>query len=161
MFKEGDYIAYKNEICLVKQIKKDHLQNTDYYMLSPINDSSLKIELPTDNNLGYLRSLISIKEAEDLINSIPGVELDATSEKSIENIYKALYKSGKHNDLIKIIKIATARNKEREINGKKISERDITFLKKAEKALYNEISIVLNLSFEETQELIINKINED
>lgn len=68
--------------------------------------------------------------------------------------------SGTHEDLIKIIKTTYLRNKERTENNKKIREIDDSYFKKAEKYLYNEFSIVLNKSFEETKEYIINKVLE-
>lgn len=35
----------------------------------PISDNSLKIEVPLDNNLPYIRSVISTDEANNLINN--------------------------------------------------------------------------------------------
>lgn len=62
-------------------------------------------------------------------------------------------------DLIKIIKTTYLRNDYRIKNGKRVSEKDSIYFNMAEKRLYNELSISLNLSFNETKEYIINKLN--
>ena len=68
--------------------------------------------------------------------------------------------SGTHEDLIKIIKTTYLRNEKRINDNKKISEIDDTYFKKAEKYLYNEFSVVLNKTFEETKEYVNNKVLE-
>lgn len=67
-------------------------------------------------------------------------------------------KSGGHKDLIKIIKTAYLRNEERLEANKKISETDNNYFKKAEKILYTEFSIALNLSYEDTKEYVVNRV---
>lgn len=67
-------------------------------------------------------------------------------------------KSGTHEDLVKIIKTSYLRNQIRILNNKRISEIDDEYFRRAEKYLYEEIGIVLNLSFENTKEYIINKL---
>ena len=68
--------------------------------------------------------------------------------------------NGTHEDLVKIIKTTYLRNQLRILNNKKISEKDDEYLKRAEKYLYEEIGVVLNISFEQTKEYVIKKINE-
>lgn len=67
-------------------------------------------------------------------------------------------KSGTHEDLVKIIKTSYLRNQIRILNNKRISEIDDEYFRRAEKYLYEEIGTVLNLSFENTKEYIINKL---
>lgn len=50
------------------------------------------------------------------------------------------------------------RNKEREENKKKQSDKDHHYFELAEKYLYNEFSIVLNKTYEETKEYVINEV---
>ena len=67
--------------------------------------------------------------------------------------------SGTHEDLIKIIKTSYLRNKERIDNNKKTTDKDNHYFNQAETYLYNEFSVVLNLSYEETKDYIINEVN--
>lgn len=136
------------------------MTGSDYYILNPIDDESLIIDVPVDNRMGFIRDIISYDEALKLIDEIPNVEiLDNMNEKYIERDYKDLINSGKYVDLIKIIKTSYLRNKERVDNKKKLSDKDTKYFELAEKYLYNELSIALEMSFDETKEFIINRVD--
>ena len=98
------------------------------------------------------------KEIDRLLLEIPEINTIDLGEKQIEQEYKELMKSGTHEDLVKIIKTSYLRNQIRILNNKRISEIDDEYFRRAEKYLYEEIGIVLNLSFEDTKEYIINKL---
>ncbi len=152
MHKEGEVIVYKKDVCLIKEIKKNYYKNIDYYILEPINDKSLKISIPTNNKL--IRNLITKDKIKEIISKIPSVEIIDNNDKLLETKYKELLKSDNHLDLIKIIKTTYLRNKERLDNNKKIGEKDYNYFNLAEKYLYTEFSIVLNMTYQETKEYI-------
>lgn len=156
MFKIGDFVVYKRDVCVVKEIVEKHYQDTDYYLLNPIDDSSLKIYVLTNNN--DLRNVISKEEAFKLIEKIPSIEIISSQDKMMENHYKELMKNDCLEDLITIIKIAYLRNDNRLKQGKKISEKDDNYFKRAEKILYNELSIALNMSVLDTKDYIIKNL---
>lgn len=161
MYKANDYIIYKKTVCKIKEIKKKCLNETDYYFLIPIDDASLTIEVPTDNRMGYLRDILSKKQADDLIHNIPNIKpLENLCDKYIEKTYKELLYTATPEDLIKIIKTTYLRNADRKKNHKKISEKDNNYFNQAEKYLYNELSIVYNMDFNETKSYIIKKVEE-
>ena len=56
MFKESEYVIYRNDVCFIKEIKKG-INNKDYYVLIPTYDKSLKIEVPTSNDLNLIRKV--------------------------------------------------------------------------------------------------------
>jgi len=151
MFKVGQYVVYRRDLCIIKDII-----DNKYYKLSLIADESLTINVPIDNKFGFLRYPISIKEANQLIEKIPSIKPIATNDKLLENAYKELMRTNNHEDLIKIIKTTYLRNKEREESGKKIGDKDQTFFKQAEKYLYNELAHVLNMSYQECKNYIID-----
>ena len=156
MFKIGEYVIYKRDLCTINDIIERN--NKKYYKLSPVEDKSLIINVPVENKMNYLRYPISKKEAEKLIEKIPLIKELNTNEKLIENEYKNLMKTNKHEDLIKIIKTTYLRNKERQMNGKKIAEKDTDYFQKAEYYLYNELSISLNMTYEECKNFIIETL---
>lgn len=145
-----DYIVYRKETC--KIIEKED----GYYKLVPVNDTSIKYKVPVDSN--FLKKVITKEEIDRLLLEIPEINTIDLGEKQIEQEYKELMKSGTHEDLVKIIKTSYLRNQIRIINNKRISEIDDEYFRRAEKYLYEEIGIVLNLSFENTKEYIINKL---
>ena len=54
MYKINDYVVYKRDVCIVKDIKDNYRNNEGYYILYPIDDDSLKIEVPISNKLNYI-----------------------------------------------------------------------------------------------------------
>lgn len=127
----------------------------------PIDDESLTIKVPVDNRMGYLRKVITKKQAEDIISTIKDVPpLGDINEKNIESIYKDLIYNGNQTDLIKIIKTSYLRNENRKNAKRKVSEKDTKYFELAEKYLYNELSIALNKTFTETKEYIIRSIEQ-
>ena len=152
----GDYVVYKRDVCKIKNLKAKN--GINYFELVPIDDNSLKIEIPTTNEL--IKALMTKEEITSLINKIPSIGIVECNDKMIEFEYKNLISTGNKEDLIKIIKTTYLRNKQRLENKKKISDKDKTYFEKAERILYNEISVVLGLSFDETKTYIIDKVTE-
>lgn len=157
MYKLGDLLVYKKDVCVVDEVKVKYIRDIDYYILTPINDKSLKIQIPTNSNA--IRNLISKERVDEIIKLIPTIEIIKSDSKNLENEYKQLMQSGTHEDLIKIIKTTYLRNKERLDNNKKTTDKDNYYFNQAESYLYSEFSVVLNLSYEETKEYIINEVN--
>ena len=115
--------------------------------MNPIDDDSLIIDIPIEDRMGHLRDVISSDNAKKLIERIPNINpIEDINEKNLEIKYKELLATGKYDDLIKIIKTTFLRNESRTNNKKKISEKDNNYFKIAEKYLYNELSISLNMS---------------
>ena len=156
MYKIGEYLVYRKSVCQVKEIKEK--KGTNYYQLVPIDDASLKIEVPVEDKDKVLRNLITKEEIENLVKNMPNIELIDCNDRMIELEYRNLLATGNKEDIIRVLKTAHLRNKARLENKKKIKEKDINYLEKAEKLLYNEFSIVLNLSLEDTKQYIINKV---
>lgn len=156
MYKVGEYVVYKRDVCKIAKIKENYLQGKDYYLLNPLLDETLKIEIPVDCT--GLRDLISRDDINEIIKKIPDIEVINSNIRQIDNEYKALMNSGSHADLIKVIKTSYLRNKEKADNNKKIGDKENNFLKQAEKYFYSELSIVLGLSFDETKEYVRNEV---
>ncbi len=145
------YVVYRKEVC--KIINDDN----GIYNLVPISDESIKYKVPVNSSL--LRDLISKKEINMLLKDMPFIDaIDSSNEKKMEEVYKELMKSGTHEDLIKIIKTTYLRNQIRIFNNKKISEIDDEYFKRAEKYLYEEIGIVLNMNADDVRDYIIEKL---
>ncbi len=158
MFKINEYIVYKCDVCKISKFKHNHFNNKDYYVLEPIEDESLTIEVPKKKGNEHFRSLISKNDIQKIIKEIPNVSIIKDSNRTIETEYKKLLKTGEHLDLIKIIKTAQFRNQEREEAGKKTTEKDSKYIKLAEKMLYNELSLVLGMNYDETKKYVIQEV---
>ena len=160
MYKKGDYVVYRHDICTIKDIRKNKLNGITYYVMNPIDDDSLIIDIPIEDRMGHLRDVISSEDAKKLIERIPNINpIEDINEKNLEIKYKELLATGKYDDLIKIIKTTFLRNESRTNNKKKISEKDNNYFKIAEKYLYNELSISLNMSVEDVKDYIFRVVN--
>lgn len=156
MYKINDYIIYRHDVCKIKDIKE--ISGNHYYVISPIDDNSLIINTPVNNKMGYIRDIVSNEEAHEIINSIPNIKpINIVNEKNVELTYKELLNTATFENLIKIIKTTYERNNYRLSNKKKISEKDDTYFKLAEKYLYNELATSLNITKDEVKALIIQK----
>ena len=118
----------------------------------------MKIEIPTDSN--KIRSIINYDEFMRLMDSIPMINVIDVDDKVIELEYKRLMGSDNLEDLIKIIKTTYQKNKQREDSNRKVRDKDVYYFNKAEKCLYNEFSLILNKSFDETKDYVVRYIQE-
>lgn len=151
MYNVNDYVVYMHETCKILEVK--NIKDKKYYVLEPINDNSLKISIPCDNK--NIKSIISREKIDNLISNIPSIlEIDESNK----NKYKELLNNNSYEDLIRIIKTTYLRNMNRLNNKKKISDRDEYYFLLAEKYLYSEMSITLNMSIEEVREYIKKKL---
>lgn len=152
MLKKNDYAVYRNDVCKIKDIKDD------LYVLKPLYDDSLIIRVSKDTK--FIREIVSKKRATEILNEISVIEvLEDQNEKNIEKEYIELLSTGDAYDLIKIIKTAYFRNKKREENNKKLSEKDSKYFSKAKGRLCNEMAIVLNATMDEVGKEIITGLN--
>lgn len=158
MFQVGDFVVYKKDVCKVKEIRQKYINGEDYYILVPIYDETLKIQVPTHNQYGFIRNLISLEEVKNIISRINEIRPIEVEDRLLESEYKKLLQSGNHEDLIKIIKTTYLRNKYRIDHNKKIGEKDSNYFRLAEKYLHSEFSVILNLTVEETKNYIIKEV---
>ena len=157
MFQINDYVVYKNDVCIIESIKD--VNDKKYYVLIPVSDNTLKINVPIDSTI--VKAIMSKEDALRIVDLIKDVPLiDIKNERTLEQEYKSMIASGDYKDLISIIKTAYLRNEKRKDEKKKIGEIDEKYFNFAEKKLYNELSLALNMSMPELKEFIFNKIND-
>ncbi len=157
MYQINDYLKYGKDVCRVKEIEEKKFNDQDYYLLVPVKDETLKIEIPVTSD--KVQDLISKDELENLINKIPEIETIKLEEKFMESEYKRLMSTGDYEDIIRVIKTTYLRNKIRKQNNKKLAEKDINYFQLAEDNLFNEFAVVLGKSYEDTKNYIINKLD--
>ena len=62
MFNINEFVVYKKEVCIIKEIKENQLNHNQYYVLIPVIDNSLRIEVPINNKFNYIRKLVTKEE---------------------------------------------------------------------------------------------------
>ena len=88
MYKVGDVIIYKRNVCRINEIKRNLFFDKDYYVMNPIDDLSLTIEIPVDSSC--IRDVITKDAAKRLISKIPSIEIIQADDKVIEFEYRKL-----------------------------------------------------------------------
>lgn len=159
MFKIGDIVVHKRDICKVSKILKKYRDDEDYYVLNPTDDSSLVIYVSTLDKRSSLRRVITKKDAETLvknISKIKAIPIDC-DERIIESKYSNLVSNGEPEGLIQIIKTTFLRQQARINNNQKAGEKDKIYLKIAEKLLYSEFAVALGKTYQETKDYIIKQ----
>ena len=155
MFKVDDYIMYgRTGVCKVVDITNEKFINGEerkYYVLSPIhNNNNTIIKIPLDNTKVPMRKIISKEDVTSLINDMSNMEeLWIDDEKKRSNEFKTMLKSGKCEDLIKLIS-----NKR---HSKKLNKADKEIIKEAERLVNEEFAIILNTSPKEVNSYISSK----
>lgn len=156
MYQEKDYVIYKKDLCQITKIET--IKEKTYYTLKPQNDKTLSIKIPTTT---YLKKPLSKEEALTLIHKLTKIPPLNINEKLLENEYKSLLKTNKHEDLIKIIKTTYLRNMTRKNSGKKESDKDTNFFEQAEKYLYTELAYSLNMTYDDCKNFILEEVKKD
>lgn len=157
MYKSGDVVVYGRDVYRIKDVKDNYLFNKTYYIMNPIDDDSLVTSVPVDTT-SYLRDVITKEEAEELIAKIPSIEIIQASDRDIEYEYKQLLRENTLEALIKIIKTTYMRNMMRQNQNKRISEKGGQYFNRAERQLYNELSLSLHLTVDDTKRYVIDSV---
>lgn len=163
MFKIDDYVVYGgNGVCKVTNVGTLENSRSDsdreYYTLEPVYESG-KIFTPVDNQKVVMRKIISKEEADELINSIPSIEVDWIDDmKDRESRFKDIIHNYDCKGFVKIIKTIIERKKQCVTSGKKLSSNDKNYLKRAQEYLCGELAIALNIPKDTVDGYIVNRL---
>ena len=157
MYNSGDVVVYGRDVYRIKDVKDNYLFDKTYYIMNPIDDDSLVTSVSVDT-ASYLRDVITKEEAEELIAKIPSIEIVQASDRDIEYEYKQLLRENTLEALIKIIKTTYMRNMMRQNQNKRISEKGGQYFNRAERQLYNELSLSLHLTVDDTKRYVIDSV---
>ena len=158
MFDIGETIIHKRDICEVVDILEKYRDDGDYYKLRVLDDSGVTIYSPIENTFGLLRRPISKADALELIENIPDIEPVQLSKMNVGQEYKALVDSGKHADLVRVIKTSYLRREEKEAVRKKPGENDRIYFRLAEQVLYDELAVSLGMTFTQARDFVMSRV---
>ena len=153
MYKIGDVVVYRRDVCRITGKKKSDFTGEMCYVLVPYNntDDSVTMQVPVSNKAGHLRDLVTEGQIDELIQNAPDIETLESKPANMKSQYASLMKGDSLEDLVCIIKTSYLRNDERMKNHKKLASIDAEYLDKAEKLLYSELSVAMNMSYDESK----------
>ena len=167
MFKIGDYVAhYKEGVCEVTSIGKLDISCSDkkkeYYTLKPLYDAGGTLYTPVENEKRQIREVITSEEAQALIEDMLNIEtIGVTDEKRREISYKEALLRNQCRDWVAIIKTSYTRKMKRIASGKKVINVDDKYLNIAEKFLYGELAVALDMPKDEVKGYITDYLNKN
>lgn len=164
LFKKGEYIVYGTTgVCMVKDIttmdREDVPKEKLYYVLEPARTTGGMIMTPVEGNKSIMRKVLTKEEAYELLDGIKTIDkLWVTDEKQRENKYKEALKTCDCREWIGIIKTLYLRKKDRMVRGKRLTEVDERYMKKAKENLQGELAITLGIPEGEVEQFILDRI---
>ena len=167
MFKIGDYVAhYKEGVCEVTSIGKLDISCSDkkkeYYTLKPLYDAGGILYTPVENDKRQIREVITSEEAQALIEDMLNIEtIGVTDEKRREISYKEALLRNQCRDWVAIIKTSYTRKMKRIASGKKVINVDDKYLNIAEKFLYGELAVALDMPKDEVKGYITDYLKKN
>lgn len=165
MFEVNDYVVY-NAMGVYKIIdirKEADINNheTEYYVLQPAFEPNLIIKTPVNNPKAVMRGVITKEDVLSLIASMPEKEtvwIDDFRERS-EN-FKSALKSGESEEWIKLIRTIYLAKQKKIDHGKKLLKTDEEIMKTAEKNLYEEFAVALDIFPDDVLSFIMDHITD-
>lgn len=152
-----------NGACRVCDIRKEKFgkETREFYILKPVNDEKSTIYLPVDNEvlLSKIRKVMSKDEIDALIDSISDRSIgwiEDNRERS-ENFNKIL-DTGDRSDIMTLIKTLYLQKQQRANDGKKLRSSDEAVMTRAEKLLYEEFALVLDIKKDEVVSYIAARL---
>lgn len=155
MYAAGELVVYGGEgVCRVEGVGAPSLPGMDktrlYYTLSPLYRSG-QVMTPVDTQV-LMRPLLTAEETAQLIaelDQLPEEQAESHSMRAIKDLYHQVLTSYDCRRLAGLIKGVCRRRSWAVHHGRKISQMDERYLKRAEDALYGELGAVLGLPREE------------
>lgn len=160
MYQAGEFIVYGTSgACRVEAVGKppfDTEEDKPYYTLTPVSGTET-IYVPVDSSV-FTRPVISRAQAEQLIQTIPTIELDGFTSHSTRmssEHYQAVLQSHDCRELVQLIKTVSAKSRH---SGWRVSQVDQRYRKRAEDLLHGELSVALGIPLGEVQPYIAHTI---
>ncbi len=162
-FAVGDYVMYGTSgVCRIEGTEKrnfDGEHEVEYLILLPINNSTSKYYIPTENMESKIRHLLNKDEIISLIDEMPQTEAVWYSDNNERKaMFNSIIKSDDYRSIISMVKSLHSQKIKRTSNGKKLNSSDENFMKRAESLMYQEFAQVLDIRVEDVEKYIINRI---
>lgn len=160
MFAVGDMVVYGGEgVCRVERVAPPNISGIDnsrlYYTLLPLGRSG-QVMTPVDTGV-LLRPVMSRDEVEGLLRGLrelPEDPLNFTSPRVQKEYYQQVVTSYDCLRMAALIKAVCLRRKRAVSHGRKVSQLDERYCRRAWDQLVGELAAALGLSFQETEQAV-------
>lgn len=168
MFRKGDYVFYASGgVCHVEDLRYAPIEGMPadrlYYVLRSLHDANGVIYLPTDCTTVFMRRLLTRREAEDLIRSVPAIQpLEAEDAKALRAKYTETMKKYDPTEWVRVIKTVLQRKRRlaETSRSQRLSETERSFADDAKRYLYTELSFALDLPADQVEKRLFGDLTE-
>ena len=109
-----------------------------------------------------MKEILSPEEIKELIHSLPDKEpLWSDDDKERAELYREIFEKGERGDIIRVIKTLYDKKTELSEKGKKLRSHDEAVFNRAEKMIYDEFALVLDIKREDVVPFILENINKE
>lgn len=151
MFAAGEMVVYGGEgVCRVEGVGTPSLPGMDktrlYYTLAPLYRSG-QVMTPVDTRV-LMRPLLTGQEVQELIaqlDQLPEEQAESHNTRAIKDLYHQVVASYDCKRLAGLIKGVCRRRSWAIHHGRKVSQMDERYLKRAEEQLYGELAAALDM----------------
>ena len=164
MYSVNEKIHYGGSgVCVIQEIASMRFGRTRerYYVLKPVYQNTSVIYVPVENEqlVAKMRPVLSREEVDSLIDGIAEIptawEEDPQARKAN---FDALLRSNECRSLIVIIKTLNAHKERRQADGKNLHVADETYLREAQRLLYDEFAGALDIQPAQVRDYIQKKL---
>ena len=166
MFQPGELLIYGSTgVCQVLSLS--HPQHGTaaqrarlFYQLKPLHQDGL-IYTPVDNDKVVMRPVISRSEAEALIDAIPTLHpatCRAATTQALTQHYQNAVRQHSCRSLMELTMSIHAKRTLAESQNRRLGMVDERFMKQAERLLYGELSVALDIPYDEVQPYIASRV---
>lgn len=165
MFKVNDTVLYSTQgVCKITEImeKKIYGKKYEYFVLKPIFDEKSTIFVPLNNEglLSKMKRVITPEEIHKLLSDASNADVEwIENNQERQGKYKTILSQGTRADVIRLIKVLHLHQTDLVSKGKKLHANDERVLKFAEKLLYDEFALALNIKQDEVLPYILNEMD--
>lgn len=160
MYIVGELVLYGvHGVCKIieQQVQKIDRKNVEYFVLEPVLQPGTRFFVPSQNEaaLAKLRPILSRPEVDELLASCAGMEAHWIEDENRRKLYyKELINSGDRAAMISVLRGLREHKMLQMESGKKFHITDANFMRDAEKIIYSELSIVLEIPYDQAEQYI-------
>ncbi|MBC8571452.1 CarD family transcriptional regulator [Zongyangia hominis] len=163
MYHVNDTILYGSHgVCKITGItKKDFGRVSDeYYILEPVyNNFTIYVPMHNDALAEKMHRVLTAEEIQAMIRSMPEEDTCwVENENERKERFKDILARGNRREVLQMIKALYLHQREQQDKGKRLHMADERFFHEAEKMLYDEFALVLNITPEQVLPFILEQI---
>ena len=164
MFNVGDIIIYSaHGFCEIDDICEKTYGDTTrtYYVLHPLENSKLIINIPIDSKQVVMQKVMEREEAEEILHSFqqPGIEWIEDARQRTKH-YKSLVNTGDRKVIAKVAITLMRKKREATKDKKKLDNDDRVLLANIQNIMYKELAVALDTSYEEISNKVKHMISQ-